>query len=232
MLDVSRHFFTVQEVKDFIDQMVRYKYNTLHWHLTDDEGWRVEIKQLPKLSSVGAWNVQKTGYFGEFKPPLSNEPRNYGGYYTQEQIREVVAYAAERFVRILPEVDVPGHSLAAIASYPELSCTKDAVNYKVRSGEEIMDWHENGTFTALVDNTLCPANEKVYAFLDKVFSELAALFPFEYVHVGGDECARNFWMKSPAVQALMAREKLKDMNAVQAYFEKEWQGCLKRMERK
>ena len=220
MLDVSRHFFTVQEVKAFIDQMVRYKYNTLHWHLTDDEGWRVEIKQLPMLTSVGAWNVQKTGYFGEFKPPLGNEPRNYGGYYTQAQIKEVVAYAAERFVRVLPEIDVPGHSLAAIASYPELSCTKEAVNYKVRSGEEIMDWHDNGSFTALVDNTLCPANEKVYAFLDKVFTELGGLFPFEYVHVGGDECARNFWMKSPAVKALMAREQLRDMNAVQAYFEK------------
>ncbi len=220
MLDVSRHFFTVQEVKDFIDQMVRYKYNTLHWHLTDDEGWRVEIKQLPLLTSVGAWNVQKTGYFGEFKPPLRDEPRNYGGFYTQDQIRDVVAYAAERFVRVLPEIDVPGHSLAAIASYPELSCTKEAVNYRVRSGEEIMDWHDDGTFTALVDNTLCPANEKVYDFLDKVFGELATIFPFEYIHVGGDECARNFWMKSPAVQALMAREKLRDMNAVQAYFEK------------
>ncbi len=220
MLDVSRHFFSVQEVKDFIDQMVRYKYNTLHWHLSDDEGWRIEIKQFPRLTSVGAWNVKKTGYFGEFKAPAGKEPRDYGGFYTQEQIREVVAYAAERFVRILPEIDVPGHSLAIVASYPELSCTKEAVNYKVRSGEEIMDWHDDGTFTALVDNTLCPANEKVYEFLDKVFSELATLFPFGYIHVGGDECAKNFWMKSPAVRALMVREKLKDMNAVQAYFEK------------
>ena len=164
--------------------------------------------------------MKKTGYFGEFKAPAGKEPRDYGGFYTQEQIREVVAYAAERFVRILPEIDVPGHSLATIASYPELSCTKEAVNYKVRSGEEIMDWHDDGTFTALVDNTLCPANEKVYEFLDKVFSELATLFPFGYIHVGGDECAKNFWMKSPAVRALMVREKLKDMNAVQAYFEK------------
>jgi hexosaminidase len=220
MLDVSRHFYTKQEVKDFIDQMVRYKYNLFHWHLTDDEGWRIEIKSLPKLTTIGAWNVKKTGYFGDFSNPLPEEPKNYGGFYTQEDIKEVVQYGKDRFVNILPEVDVPGHSLAAIVSYPELSCTEGAASYQVRSGEKIMDWHSNGTFTALVDNSLCPANEKVYGFLDKVFTEVANLFPFGYIHVGGDECAKNFWEKSPEVLALMQKEGLKDSHEVQSYFEK------------
>ncbi|HRO70976.1 MAG TPA: family 20 glycosylhydrolase, partial [Chitinophagaceae bacterium] len=123
MLDVSRHFFTKEQVKQFIDDMVKYKFNVLHWHLTDDQGWRIEIKSLPKLTSVGAWRVEKTGTFNRFSKPLPNEPRTYGGFYTQEDIKEVVKYAAERFVDILPEIDVPGHSLAAVAAYPELSCT-------------------------------------------------------------------------------------------------------------
>ena len=220
MLDVSRHFYTKQEVKDFIDQMVRYKYNLFHWHLTDDEGWRIEIKSLPKLTEVGAWNVKKTGYFGDFSKPLPQEPKNYGGFYTQEDIKEIVQYGKERFVNILPEVDVPGHSLAAIASYPYLSCTGNNASYQVRSGEKIMDWHDDGTFTALVDNSLCPANEKVYTFLDQVFGEVAKLFPFEYIHVGGDECAKNFWEKSAAIQELMKKEGLKNTHEVQSYFEK------------
>ncbi|HEY4061825.1 MAG TPA: family 20 glycosylhydrolase [Puia sp.] len=219
MFDVSRHFFTKAEVKDFIDKMVRYKYNLLHLHLTDDEGWRIEIKSLPRLTQVGAWNARRVGTFGTFPAPPADEPRDYGGFYTQDDIRELVQYAKERFVNILPEVDVPGHSLAAIVSYPELSCTEGADKYHVRSGEKIMDWHKGG-FSALVDNTLCPANEKVYSFLDKVFTEIAALFPFGYIHVGGDECAKNFWEQSDAVKQLMQKEGLKTQQEVQSYFEK------------
>lgn len=219
MFDVSRHFFTKQEVKDFIDNMAKYKFNLLHLHLTDDEGWRIEIKSLPKLTSIGAWNVKKIGTFGDFSAPTPNEPKDYGGFYTQEDIKDLVQYAKEKFVNILPEVDIPGHSLAAIASYPELSCTPGSENYRVRSGEKIMDWHAGG-FTALVDNTICPANEKVYSFLDKVFTELAQLFPFEYIHIGGDECAKNFWEKSDAIKQLMQKEELKTMEEVQSYFEK------------
>ncbi|MCS3800529.1 beta-N-acetylhexosaminidase [Niastella sp. OAS944] len=217
MFDVSRHFFTKQEVKDYIDDMVKYKYNLLHLHLTDDQGWRIEIKSLPKLTEVGAWRVEKTGTFGTFTPPAENEPRTYGGFYTQEDIKELVKYAADRFVNILPEVDVPGHSMAVVASYPELSCTPGT--YRVNSGEKFMQWGE-GTFSALVDNTLCPANEKVYEALDKVFTEVAQLFPFEYIHMGGDECAKNFWEKSDAIKALMQKENLKDMHEVQSYFVK------------
>jgi hexosaminidase len=219
MFDVARHFFTKQEVKGFIDEMVRYKFNLLHLHLTDDEGWRIQIKTLPKLTEVGAWSVRRVGTFGSFDSPSADEPKDYGGFYTPDDIRELVQYAKERFVNILPEVDVPGHSLAAIASYPELSCTEGSDNYRVRSGEKIMDWHKGG-FSALVDNTLCPANEKVYPFLDKVFTEIAALFPFGYIHVGGDECAKNFWEKSDAVKQLMQKQGLKNMEEVQSYFEK------------
>lgn len=219
MFDVSRHFFTKEQVKGFIDEMVRYKMNLLHLHLTDDEGWRLEIKSLPKLTEVGAWRADKVGTFGNFPPPAANEPRNYGGFYTKDDIRELVQYARERFVDILPEIDIPGHSLAAVVSYPDLSCTPGVEKYRVRSGEKIMDWHSKG-FTALIDNTLCPANEKVYTFLDKVFTEVAELFPFEYIHMGGDECAKNFWEKNPQILALMKREKLKDMHEVQSYFVK------------
>ena len=220
MFDVSRHFFTKQDVKDFIDDMVKYKYNLLHLHLTDDQGWRIEIKSLPKLTSVGAWNVKKTGTFGQFSPPTPDEPRNFGGFYTQDDIKEIVQYAKDRFVDILPEVDVPGHSLAAVASYPEISCTSEAVNYHVNSGENFMDWSHGAPPIALVDNTLCPANEKAYEFLDKVFTELAALFPFEYIHVGGDECPKNYWEKSDAIKSLMQKEGLKTQEEVQSYFEK------------
>ncbi|WP_407427557.1 beta-N-acetylhexosaminidase [Arcticibacter sp.] len=220
MFDVSRHFFTKEEVKRYIDNMVRYKYNLLHLHLSDDEGWRIQIKSLPKLTEVGAWSVKKVGYFGKFSPPTADEPRNYGGFYTQEDIRELVEYAKARFVDIMPEIDVPGHSLAAIASYPELSCTPEAKNYVVRSGEQIMDWSRGAPPIALVDNALCPANEKVYEFVDKVVTELAELFPFEYIHMGGDEAAHNFWAKNPQVKALMLRENLKTMEQVQGYFTK------------
>jgi hexosaminidase len=220
MFDVARHFFTKKEVKQYIDAMVRYKYNILHLHLTDDEGWRIEIKGLPKLTEIGAWNVKREGAFGNFIPPTANEPRNYGGFYTQEDIKELVAYAKERFVNILPEIDVPGHSLAAIASYPELSCTPEAVNYKVRSGEKIMDWSRGAPPIGLLDNTLCPANEKVYVFLDTVISQIAKLFPFDYIHMGGDEASHTYWEKNDQIKELMKREGLKTIPEVQGYFER------------
>ncbi|MEJ5964344.1 beta-N-acetylhexosaminidase [Pedobacter immunditicola] len=220
MFDVARHFFTKKEVKQYIDAMARYKFNVLHLHLTDDEGWRIEIKGYPKLTEVGAWNVKKVGTFGDFIPPTADEPRTYGGFYTQEDLKELVKYAQDRFINILPEVDVPGHSLAVIASYPELSCTPGADQYKVRSGEKIMDWSRGAPPTALVDNTLCPANEKVYQFLDTVITQVASIFPFEYIHMGGDEAPRNFWAKNPAILDLMKREGLKNMDQVQGYFEK------------
>ncbi len=220
MFDVSRHFFTKEEVKRFIDDMVRYKYNLLHLHLTDDEGWRIEIKGYPRLTEVGAWNVKKEGYFGTFTPPAPDEPRNYGGFYTQEDIRELVQYAKDRFVNILPEIDVPGHSLAAVVSYPSLSGTPEASTYRVRSGEVIMDWSKGAPPIALVDNTLSPVKENVYQFLDTVMAQLARLFPFDYIHVGGDECPKNYWEKNAEIKELTRKEGLKNMEEVQSYFEK------------
>lgn len=218
MLDVSRHFFTKEEVKDFIDDMVKYKFNLLHLHLTDDQGWRIEIKSLPNLTKTGAWRVKREGKWGNTTAPGPDEPRNYGGFYTQEDIKELVQYAKDRFVNILPEIDVPGHSMAAIASYPELTCTPG--NQQVNAGERFMEWHSNGHFSALVDNNLCPAHEAVYSFLDKVFTEVAQLFPFEYIHMGGDEAAKNMWEKSDTIKALMKKEGLKNMEEVQSYFVK------------
>jgi hexosaminidase len=217
MFDVSRHFFTKKEVEDFIDVMVQYKFNLLHMHLTDDEGWRIEIKSLPRLTQVASHNAKRVGYFGTFAPIPPDEPRTYGGFYTQDDIRELVKYAKDRFVNILPEVDVPGHSMSAIVAYPDLSCTAGSDKYQVISGEKFMDWPGP---VARQDNTLCPANEKVYGFLDTVFTELAGLFPFPYIHVGGDECAKNFWEKSDAIKQLMTKENLKTMEEVQSYFEK------------
>ena len=218
MFDVARHFFTVEEVKRYIDQMSRYKYNRLHLGLTNDEGWRIEIKSLPKLTEIGAWRVEKIGNFGTFSPPLPDEPKNYGGYYTHEQIRDLVKYAKQRFVEIMPEINGPGHSLAAIASYPELASTPEAKNYSVRAGEPIIDWYAKPRHTSYIDNNLSPANEVVYEFLDKVITEVAELFPFEYIHCGGDETTYNFWEKSPEIAALMKRENLKNMAEVQSYF--------------
>jgi hexosaminidase len=220
MFDVARHFFGKDDVKHYIDDMVRYKFNILHLHLTDDEGWRIEIKSLPQLTKVGAWNVKKVGYFGTFSPPSADEPKNFGGFYTQDDLKEIIQYAKESFINILPEIDVPAHSLAAIVSYPELSCTPEANTYRVRSGEPIMDWSHGAPPIALVDNTLCPANPKVYDFLDKVITEVAQIFPFEYIHMGGDEAPHNFWEKNEMIKDLMKREGMTTIEQVQNYFTK------------
>jgi hexosaminidase len=219
LLDVVRHWFTKEQVKSFIDDIVKFKFNVLHLHLTDDQGWRIEIKSLPKLTEVGAWRAPRVGRWGEFTKPTPDEPRTYGGYYTQDDMRELIRYAKDRFVTIMPEIDVPGHSMAAVASYPELTCTTDST-YSVNAGNRFMFWPGNGTFYAVEDNTLCPANEKVYDFLDKVFTEIAQLFPCEYIHMGGDECYKGYWEKSAACQQLLQKEGLKDMHELQSYFVK------------
>jgi hexosaminidase len=226
MLDVSRNFFTKDEVKQYIDQMARFKLNTFHWHLTDDNGWRVEIKSLPKLTEVGAWRVPRYGHFGSRIPPKQGEAATEGGFYTQDDIREVVKYAQERNITIVPEVDVPGHSMAAIASYPELSCTKDP-NIQVNPGSNFAIWPGDGTFTMLIDNTLNPSDENVYAFLDKVFTELATLFPNPYIHVGGDECYKGFWEKDSGCQMLMKKLNVTEVEKLQGYFMNRLEGILK-----
>lgn len=217
MLDVSRNFFTKEEVKRYIDHMTQFKYNVFHWHLTDDQGWRIEIKSLPKLTEVGAWRVPRSGHFGDRLDPQPGEAATYGGFYTHEDIKEVIQYAQERNVTIIPEIDVPGHSMAAIAAYPELSCTKDP-NIKVNPGTNFAEWYGNGTFKMFVDNSLNPADEKVYEFLDKVFTEVAALFPGQYIHVGGDECYKGFWKEDEGCQALMKKLNIRHVEDLQGYF--------------
>jgi hexosaminidase len=216
MLDVSRHFFTVEEVKEYINMMARYKFNTLHWHLTDDNGWRIEIKSLPKLTEVGAWRVERFGKFGDRKDPQPDEPATYGGFYTQEDIKEIVKYATDRNVSIMPEIDVPGHSMAMLAAYPELSV--DGGKRYVNPGTKFAEWYAGGTFKMLIDNTLDPSNEKVYETLDKVFTEVAALFPHEYIHIGGDEAYHGYWEADKANQKLMKKEGLKNGHELQGYF--------------
>jgi len=213
MLDVSRHFFPKEVVKQYIDQMSKYKFNVFHWHLTDDQGWRIEIKGLPELTSKGAWRVPRTGQWWSFLPPQPGEEPTYGGYYTQEEIKEVIQYAADRYITILPEIDVPGHSLAMLAAYPELSST--GLPYKVNPGSK---------FYGIEDNALCPGNEKVYGILDQVFTEVAALFPHPYIHIGGDECFKGFWKTCEKCQRCMKENNLQNVEELQSYF-------IKRMEK-
>lgn len=217
MLDVSRHFFTKDAVKRYIDDMARMKLNVFHWHLTDDEGWRIEIKSLPKLTQVGSWRVPRVGDFGALAPPQPGEAATDGGFYTQDDIREIVQYAQARNVTIVPEIDVPGHSMAAVASYPELSCTRDT-SAKVNPGAKTSEWYPNGTFKMLIDNTLDPSDENVYVFLDKVFTEVADLFPGQYIHVGGDECYKGYWANDSSCVALMKQLNMHDVEELQGYF--------------
>ena len=226
MLDVSRHFFPKEEVKKYIDNLARFKINTFHWHLTDDEGWRIEIKSLPKLTSVGAFRVPRVGHFGERDTPKPDEKATEGGFYTQEDVKEIVKYAQERNITIVPEIDVPGHSMAAIAAYPELS-TKKNPNTFVNPGAKISDWYSNGTFRINYENTLNPSDEKVYEFLDKVFSEIAPLFPNPYIHVGGDECYKGYWKDDEGCQALMKKLNIRHVEDLQGYFMNRLETILK-----
>ncbi len=173
-LDPCRHFMSVEDVKKQIDVLCQYKINRMHWHLTDDQGWRIEIKKYPKLMEVAAWRTEFDGSV-------------HGGYYTQEQIREVVAYAAERFVTVVPEIEMPGHAISAIRAYPWLSCT----------GEEVKTFYTWGT----PDIALCVGKDSTFEFLDDVISEVVELFPSEYIHIGGDECRKNRWENCPHCQA-------------------------------
>lgn len=217
MLDVSRHFFTVEEVKQFIDKMSQYKFNVFHWHLTDDEGWRIEIKSLPKLTEVGAWRAEGFGRFGHGRTLAKQGDKTpYGGFYTQEEVRDIVSFAAERNITIVPEIDMPGHSIATLAAYPELSVNKEPK--MVSNGAAFVDWYGEGKFKMLIENTLNPTDEKVYEFVDKVMTEVAELFPGEYIHMGGDEAYHGYWAKNRRVQRFMKKNKLKDTQELQAYF--------------
>ena len=209
MLDVSRHFFTKQEVKKFIDQMAEYKYNVFHWHLTDDQGWRLEVKSLPRLTAIGAWRAPRVGNWWEREPQLPTDSLSYGGYYTTEDIREIVEYAQQRYVTIVPEIDIPGHSMAALSAYPEISCTGGPFHVNV-----------GNTFYTKIENSLCAGNEQTFEVLDIVFAEVDRLFPSPYIHIGGDECYKGFWEKCSKCKMRMQKEHLKNLEELQSYFVK------------
>ena len=193
------------------------KFNVFHWHLTDDQGWRIEIKSLPRLTEVGAWRVERFGRFGGGrKAPEAGEPTSYGGFYTQEEIREIVQYAQARNITIVPEIDVPGHSMALLAAYPQLSTLQEPKH--VNPGSKFSKWYSNGSFEMFIENTLDPSNEEVYETMDQIFTEVAALFPGQHIHVGGDEAYKGFWERDPGCQAFMKREGLKDAEELQSYF--------------
>lgn len=221
MLDVSRHFFTKEEVKVYIDQLAEYKMNVFHWHLSDDQGWRIEIKSLPKLTEIGAWRAERVGDWWLRNPREENEPVTYGGFYTHEDIKEVVQYAKDRFVEIIPEIDVPGHSLAAIVAYPEISCT-----------QKVKDINVGNKFYTVDENSLCVGKELTFEYLDKIFTEIALLFPSDYIHVGGDECYKGFWSKCPDCQKRIQNEKLKDTYELQSYFIKRLEKMLETKNKK
>ena len=209
MVDPARHFLTVDELKRFIDEMAWYKFNILHLHLTDCEGWRIEIKSIPELTKIGAWRVPRTGDWRNVTPPRDDEDATDGGFYTQEQIKDLVKYAAERYIQIMPEIECPGHSGAAIVSCPYLSPSSSLKKIEFAS-----------VFYRKKDNTLCVGRESTFEFLDKVLTEVAALFPFEYIHIGGDECLRNFWKKCGECQKRIKDNNLKNEDELQDYFTK------------
>ncbi len=219
-LDVVRHFFPLSYIKKYIDYLTFHKFNTFHWHLTDDQGWRIEILSYPKLNSIGSW--RDSTLIGHFKdtPPRYDISR-YGGYYTREEVKEILAYAAIRGINVIPEIDIPGHSRATITAYPELSTDSKA------SWGVAYTW---GMYNRQ-NNVLAP-NPATFQFLRTVFHEIADLFPSPYIHLGGDECSKIWWKKSDSTQAFMRRNGLKDEIALQTYFIEEVSKYLKEKNKK
>lgn len=199
-LDVARHFFPVDFVKKYIDLLAMYKFNTFHWHLTEDQGWRIEIKKYPKLTEIGAWRdstlVENYGS-GEY------DGIPYGGFYTQEEIKEVVAYAQSRHITVIPEIELPGHSTAALAAYPEFGCFDKEVQVATSWG--------------VFEDIYCP-KEETFDFLEDVLDEVITLFPSTYIHIGGDEAPKKQWEESEVAQTVIQREGLKDEHELQSYF--------------
>lgn len=205
MLDEGRHFYGKEEIKKIIDVMAAYKMNRFHWHLTEDQGWRIEIKKYPKLTEVGAWRDSKVCAWGDVKP----DGIRYGGYYTREDIKEVVEYAKERFVEIIPEVDIPGHSQAAVASYPDfLACDPE-------------NKHDVWLWQGVSSDVINVANPLAVQFAKDVIDELAELFPFGYIHLGGDECPTHKWERNAGCQALLAEIGSTNYRDLQIHFYKQ-----------
>lgn len=209
LLDVGRHFFPVSFAKKLLDVMALYKFNRLQIHLTDDQGWRIEIKSYPRLTEIGSRRSESQIPFpvqslSEYDHRVITDGKPYGGYYTQDDIREIVAYAQQRFITVVPEIEMPGHSVAALTSYPELGCV--GTGYQVR------------TTWGIAEDVLCAGKESTYDYVDSVLSEVVDLFPSEYIHIGGDECPKVRWKDCPHCQAAIQREGLADEHELQSYF--------------
>ena len=209
-LDCSRHFFTKNEVKKYIDYLAMYKFNVFHWHLVDDQGWRIEIKKYPLLTSIGGTRketiIGKAVYNKDWTPSKENkyDGISYGGFYTQEDIKEIVAYAQSKYITVLPEIEMPGHSLAALAAYPQFSCTGGPFETFTRWG--------------VSDDVYCAGKDETFSFLEDILSEVMDLFPGKYIHIGGDECLKDRWKVCPKCQKRIADEKLKTEEDLQSYF--------------
>ena len=201
-LDVARHFFPPSFIKQYIDYLARYKYNSFHWHLTEDQGWRIEIKKYPKLQEIAAFRKETLiGHYSDL--PQKFDGKRYGGFYTQEEIKDIVAYAKTRHITVIPEIEMPGHAQAAIAAYPELGCTEELVEVATKWG--------------VFKDVYCPT-ETTFNFLEDVLTEVMALFPSKYIHIGGDECPKTAWEESEFCQDLIKKEGLKDEHELQSYF--------------
>jgi len=203
-LDVCRHFFPVRFIKHYLDWMASCKLNTFHWHLTDDQGWRIEIKRYPRLTEIGGYRT-RTQIGGFHEDPITYEQGRYGGYYTQDEIREVVAYAAERHIAVISEIEMPGHATAALAAYPELAC-----GHGPKSFETSGRW-------GVLDDVFCPGKEQTFEFLEGVLDEVLELFPSKLIHIGGDECPRVRWKECPDCRARMEDEGIEDEAGLQTY---------------
>lgn len=204
MLDSVRHYQSPKFIHKFIDVMALHKFNVLHWHLTDDQGWRLEIKKYPRLTEIGAWRVPAGQAPAANIDPATGKPRLYGGFYSQDEVREIVAYAASRNITIVPEIDMPGHASAAIAAYPQLAVVPPP------SAQVPADWG--------IYHNLFNVEEATFRFLEDVLTEVVALFPGEYIHIGGDEAVKDQWKASAKVQARMRELGVKDEHALQSYF--------------
>lgn len=204
MLDACRHFFTVDEVKEYLDLLAMHKINQFHWHLTDDQGWRIEIKKYPELTRIGSIREKDLLSHVYFDPERKYDERPYGGYYTQDQIRDIVQYAADRFITVIPEIEMPGHATAALAAYPYLGCI--GKDYKV------------ATLYGIQPDAFCAGKDSTFFFLEDVLTEVMDLFPSEYIHIGGDECQKDRWEECPYCQKRIRDEHLKNETELQSYF--------------
>jgi len=218
-LDAGRHFYPVSFIKKYIDYIALHKMNYFHWHLTEDQGWRIEIKKYPKLTSIGAW---RNGTIIGRYPGTGNDRIKYGGFFTQEQIKEIVAYAQARYITVIPEIEMPGHSSAAIAAYPELSCFPNEPSIRYFSKQCVWSGDSSGKQVqqtwGVFNDVFCAGQEKTFDFIENVLDEVLALFPSKYVHVGGDECPKENWKRCPYCQKRIKDNNLKDEHELQSYF--------------